>query len=72
MTAGVSIPIRERVDLDLTYRYGDAGEISTEVGDIAIVRYRENGTRREIRVPINETSTELRTHTLLAELRFGF
>ncbi|MCY3814183.1 MAG: outer membrane beta-barrel protein [Gammaproteobacteria bacterium] len=72
LTAGIAIPIRERVHLDLTYRYGDAGEISTAVGDIAIVRYRENGTKREIQVPINETSAELRTHTLLAKFRFGF
>jgi len=72
VTAGVSIPIRERVHLDLTYRYGDRGEIGTKVGDIAIVRYRADGTKREIRVPINETSAELRTHTLLAKFRFGF
>ena len=72
VTAGVSIPIRERVHLDLTYRYGAREEISTKVGDIAIVRYREDGTKREIRVPINETSAELRTHTLLAKFRFGF
>ncbi|MCY4015225.1 MAG: hypothetical protein OXG82_21250 [Gammaproteobacteria bacterium] len=71
LTAGVTIPIRGRVHLDLTYCYGDAGEISTEVGDIAIVRYRQDGTKREIRVPINETSAEFRTHSLLAKLRFG-
>ena len=72
LTAGVAIPIRERVHLDLTYRYGDRGEVSTNVGDIAIVRYRGDGTKREIRVPINETSAELRTHALLATLRFGY
>ena len=72
LTAGIAIPIRERVHLDLTYRYGDAGEISTEVGDIAIVRYRQDGTKRETRVPINETSAEFRTHALLAMLRFGY
>ena len=72
VTAGVAIPIRERVHLDLTYRYGDAGEISTAVGDIAIVRYREDGTKREIGVPINETSTEFSTQALVAKLRFGF
>lgn len=72
LTAGVSIPIRERLHLDLAYRYADAGEISTEVGDIAIVRYRQDRTKREIQVPINETSAEFRTHSLLANLRFGF
>ena len=70
LTVGASIPIRARVHLDLAYRYGGAGEISTEVGDITIVRHRGNGTSREIQVPINETSAEFRTHTLLANLRF--
>ena len=72
LAAGVAIPIRERVHLELTYRYGDAGEISTQVGDIDIVRYRADRTRRETRVPINETSADFRTHALLAELPFGF
>ena len=72
LTGGVAIPIRSSVHLDLSYRYTDAGEIRTVVGDIAIVRYREDGTRREIPVPINETSADYRTHSLLVTLRFDF
>ena len=72
LTAGVAIPIRRSVHLDLSYRYTDAGEVRTDTGDIAIVRYREDGTRREIQVPINETSADYRTHSLLATLRFDF
>ena len=72
LTAGVAIPIGASIHLDLSYRYTDAGEIQTDSGDIAIVRYREDGTRREIPVPINETSADYRTHALLAALRFEF
>ena len=72
LTAGVAIPIRSRAHLDLSYRYTDAGEIRTDIGDIAIVRYREDGTRREIPVQINETSADYRTHSLLVTLRFDF
>ena len=70
LTAGLAIPLREGIHLDLGYRYTDAGEIRTDTGDITIVRYREDGTRREIRGPINETSADLRTHALLVTLRF--
>ena len=70
LAAGVAIPIRDGIHLDLSYRYTDAGEIRTDTGDIAIVRYREDGTRREIPVPINETSADYRTHSLLVTLRF--
>ena len=70
LTGGVSIPIRERVQLDLGYRYIDAATIRTHTGDIIIVRYREEGTRRQIEVPINETAAELQTHALFMALRF--
>lgn len=70
LTGGVSIPIRERFLLDLGYRYTDAGTIRTRTGDITIVRYREEGTRRQIQVPINETTAKLKTHALFMTLRF--
>ena len=70
LTAGVAVALGGSVNLDLSYRHTDAGEIRTDTGAIAIVRYREDGTRREVRVPINETSTNYRTHSLLVALRF--
>ena len=70
LTAGIAIPVGENTKLDLSYRYTDAGEIHTNVGDINIVRYRDNGQRREIPVQINETQTDLRTHSLSLTLRF--
>ena len=72
LTAGVAIPIADSIDLDLSYRYTDAGRVRTNTGDIAVVRYCEDGTRREIPVTVNETSADLRTHALLVSLRFGF
>ena len=70
LAAGVAMPIGGNTQLDLSYRYTDAGKIRTDTGDITIVRYRENGTRREIPVTINETSADHRTHSLLVTLRF--
>ena len=72
LTAGIAIPIGGSIHLDLSYRYTDAGEIRTDVGDIAIVRYREDGARNEIPVRIDETAADHRTHALLAALRFEF
>ena len=72
LTAGAAIPIGGSTHLDLSYRYTDAGAIRTDIGDITIVRYREDGTRREIAVPINETSADHRTHALLVALRYEF
>ena len=72
LTAGIAIPISGKINLDLSYRYADAGAIRTDIGDIAIVRYREDGTRREIPVRINETSADYRTHAWLMTLRVEF
>ena len=72
LTAGIAIAVGGRTHLDLSYRYTDAGKIRTDVGDIAIVRYGEDGARREIPVRIDETSAAHRTHALLAALRFEF
>ena len=72
LTAGVAIAVSGSVHLDLGYRYTDAGDIRTDSGNIAIVRYSEDGARREIPVRIDETTADYRTHSLLAALRFEF
>ena len=72
LTAGIAIAVGGGIHLDLSYRYADAGDIRTDTGDIMIVRYGEDGARREIPVRINETSADYRTHSLLAALRFEF
>lgn len=72
LTAGIAMAVGGGVRLELSYRYTDAGKIRTDVGDIAVVRYREDGTRREFPVRIGETAADHRTHALLAAFRFGF
>ena len=42
VSAGVVIPMTKRTRLDLSYRYTDAGEITIDVGDITIERYRQD------------------------------
>ena len=70
LVAGIAEPVREGVHLDLSYRHTDMGEIETDAADVSIVRYRADGTRREIRVPINATAADHRTRMLAISLRF--
>ena len=73
VTTGVVIPMTKRTRLDLSYRYTDAGEIKTDVGDITIVRYGQDGSRREnLLIEIDKTAAEMKTHALLATFRFEF
>ncbi len=73
VSAGVAIPVTKRTRLDLSYRYTDAGAITTDAGDITIERYRQDGSRREdLLVRIDSTVAELKTHALLALFRFDF
>ena len=70
LTAGVTVPVRESVGLDLSYRFTDMGKVETDAADVTIARYRADGSRREILVPINATAVDHRTHTLAMGLRF--
>ena len=73
VSAGVVIPVTARTRLDLSYRYTDAGDITTDVGDITIERYRQDGSRRDdLLIQIDKTKAELKTHALLAMFRFEF
>ena len=73
VSAGVVIPVTARTRLDLSYRYTDAGDITTDVGDITVVRYRQDGSRRDdLLIQIDKTVAELKTHALLATFRFEF
>ena len=67
------IPVTARTRLDLSYRYTDAGDITTDVGNITVERYRQDGSRREdLLIQIDKTKAELKTHALLAMFRFEF
>ena len=70
LAAGLTVPLGGDALLDLGYRYTDAGRIGTAVGDIEVVRYKEDGSRRLLLVTINPTIADLRLHSLTATLRW--
>lgn len=70
LTTGVAIPLKGPWELDFAYRYTDGGNVETDLGDIDIVRYRADGTRRDLAIPIDRTAGEYRSHTLSATLRW--
>ena len=72
LAAGVAVPLGGRFELDLGYRYLDGGDVETDLGEIDIVRYRSDGSRRDLAIPIDRTAGEYRTHTVSAILRWRY
>ena len=70
LAGGLTVPLADGALLDFGYRYTDAGRIGTATGDIEVVRYNEDGTRRLLLVTINPTIAGLRLHSLTATLRW--
>ncbi|MDE0081040.1 MAG: outer membrane beta-barrel protein [Gammaproteobacteria bacterium] len=70
LAAGLTVPLGGDALLDLGYRYTDAGRIGTAIGDIEVVRYNEDGSRRLLLVTINPTIADLRLHSLTSTLRW--
>ena len=70
LAAGLTVPLGGDALLDLGYRYTDAGRIGTAIGDIEVVRYNEDGSRRLLLVTINPTIADLHFHSLTATLRW--
>ena len=70
LAAGLAVPLGRDVLLDFGYRYTDAGRIGTAIGDIEVVRYNEDGSRRLLLITINPTLADLRLHSLTATLRW--
>ena len=68
--AGLTVALGGDAMLDFGYRYTDAGRIGTATGDIEVVRYNEDGSRRLLLITINPTIAELRRHSLTATLRW--
>jgi opacity protein-like surface antigen len=67
LTAGLSVPIGERLNLDLAYRYTDLGQVQTSAGEATVVRSR--GTRR---IDIGGTHADLQSHGAMISLRYAF
>ena len=70
LAAGLTVPLGGDALLDFGYRYTDAGPIGTAIGDIEVVRYNEDGSRRLLLVTINPTVADLRLHSFTAMLRW--
>ncbi len=67
LTAGFSVPLGDRLDLDLAYRYTDLGQVQTDSGQAAVVR--AGGSRS---IAIGGTRADLRSHGLMLSLRYAF
>ena len=70
LAAGLTVPLADDGLLDFGYRYTDAGRIGTAIGDIEVVRYNEDGSRRLLLITINPTIADLRFHSFTATLRW--
>ncbi len=67
LTAGVSVPLSERLALDLAYRYTDLGALTTASGTAEVVR-----PSRQRSIPIGGTTALLRNQGLQLSLRYAF
>ena len=67
LTAGVSIPLGAKLDLDIAYRFSDLGSITTGSGQAQIVR-----PAGSFAFPIGGTNGQLQAHGVTMGLRFAF
>lgn len=67
LTAGVSMPLGDRVDLDLAYRFTDLGQLQTDAGLATVVR--TSGSRS---IDIGSTKANLQSHGVMLSLRYRF
>ena len=70
LSAGLTVRLGADALLDFGYRYTDAGRVGTATGDIEVIRYDEEGSRRLLLVTVNPTIADLRMHSLTATLRW--
>ena len=69
---GVTAPWGTRNTLDFGYRFLNGGEVRTDVGNIDVVRYRADGSRRDIAIPIDRTAADFDAHVLTVTWRRHF
>ena len=67
LTAGVAIPLSNRIELDLAYRWMDLGRFSTPDATATIKR-----PQRHTRLKIGGTQMDLKTQAVVGSLRFRF
>ncbi len=69
---GVTVPWGARNTLDFGYRFLNGGEVRTDVGDIGVVRYRADGSRRDLAIAIERTAADFDAHLLTVTWRRQF
>ena len=67
LTAGVAIPLSDRIALDLSYRWMDLGRLSTPKATATITR-----PQRRTRLGIGGTQVDLKSQAVIGSLRFRF
>jgi len=67
LTAGVAIPLSNRIELDLAYRWMDLGQLTTPDAFATITR-----PQRRTRLAIGGTQMDLKTQAVIGSLRFRF
>jgi len=67
LTAGVSLPVSERIALELAYRWTDFGSVKTRTGSAEIVR-----PSRKTSLTIGGTEMDWTSQAVLASLRYRF
>ncbi len=70
LTAGVAVPLNEKVALDLSWRYSDLGEVHTGAGGGRVVW--RDGSRDPLPLDLAPTRTRLKDHSLRLSLRYTF
>lgn len=67
LTVGVSVPLNERIALDLAYRWTDYGSVTTRSGPADIVR-----PNFQTNLTVGSTKMDVRSQSVLGSLRFRF
>ena len=69
-SAGISLPLSERVMLELAWRYTDLGTVETGRGGGSVVW--RDGSREPLSLNVPETEADLAGHGLWVSLRYAF
>ena len=70
VTAGVLVPLNERLGLDVAWRYTDLGEVHTGRGEGGVMW--RDGSREPIALDLAPTWARIRSHGLRVTLRYSF
>lgn len=70
ITAGFTLPLNERLGLDVAWRYADLGEVHSGRGEGGVVWH--DGSRDPIPLDLAPTQARIRSHGLRVSLRYSF